>query len=388
MAPSLPPAHARLVLGIETSCDETAVAVVEGGSRVRSSVVASQHDLHAEYRGVVPEIASRAHAERISPVLQAALRDAGVALGDVHAIAVGNRPGLIGSLLVGVSSAKALAWSLGVPLVGVDHVQAHLVSGLIDHATPGPSAAQPAASAGHAPALGLVVSGGHTALYLVDEAFALRKIGGTIDDALGEAYDKVAAILGLPFPGGPAVDRLASTPGADERRHDFPIARPAPGSGIGPLDCSFSGLKTAVLYAVRGVPTPRRPRSGAAVPPPIPSPPPALDDNARRDVAASFQRAAVRAIVDRLEAALRVHPGARRLLVGGGVTANSRLRRELTALAAKHGLALALPPMDLCVDNAAMIAALGHRVLAARSWTSDPLTVSASPSSLDFAPAP
>ncbi len=332
-----------LILGIETSCDETAAAVVESGRRVRSSVVASQEDLHAEYGGVVPEIAGRAHVERIAPVITRALRDAGVGMRDLGAVAVGHRPGLIGSLLVGVSAAKALAWSLGVPLIGVDHVHAHLFAPLLDREPGG----------GVFPALGLVVSGGHTSLYRCESPVALRRLGGTIDDAVGEVYDKVATILELPYPGGPRVDRLAAEPGADDRACDFPISR----LGGDSLDFSFSGLKTAVLYAARGKPRPTRPGR------PAPEPPPALTHERRRDLAASFQRAAVAAVTLKIGRALEANPGCGSLLVGGGVSANSRLRAELAALAAARGLALLLPEPRFCVDNAAMIAGLGAALL-------------------------
>ncbi|MBX3363282.1 MAG: tRNA (adenosine(37)-N6)-threonylcarbamoyltransferase complex transferase subunit TsaD [Phycisphaeraceae bacterium] len=326
-----------LVLGLETSCDETACALVADGRTVRSNVIASQHELHAEYQGVVPEIASRAHVERLTPVLREALRQAGVQLDDVEAVAVGNRPGLIGSLLVGVSAAKGLAWGLGVPLVGVDHIHAHLYAGLLETEDP------------PFPALGLVVSGGHTSMYFMRSPIELHRIGATIDDALGEAYDKVATILGLPYPGGPMVDRLAAS--GDPHAFDFPVSRLAPGS----LDFSFSGLKTAVLYAVRGVP-------GADAPART------LTDGVRADVCASFQRAASRAVILKLERAFAQleAEGARprSLLTGGGVTANSRLRAELTAFCITHGVEFRLPAMAYCMDNAAMIAGLGERLLA------------------------
>ncbi|MCW5766265.1 MAG: tRNA (adenosine(37)-N6)-threonylcarbamoyltransferase complex transferase subunit TsaD [Phycisphaeraceae bacterium] len=341
---------ARLVLGIETSCDETAAAVVRDGREVRSNVIASQNELHAEFRGVVPEIASRAHCERIAPIVRRALDEAGVGADALDAVAVGNRPGLIGSLLVGVAAAKALAWRLGKPLIAVDHVHAHLYSGLMHHA------GQPARDEPAWPAIGLAVSGGHTSIYRLDDPSRVHRLGGTIDDAIGEAYDKVAAILGLPFPGGPHVDRLAAT--------GRPDAVPLPVSRLDRdgLDFSFSGLKTAVLYAVQGVPGPRAPK---AVRPPD------------ADVCASFQRAAVAAVILKLRRALDRQPECRTLLVGGGVTANSRLRAELTSLASSHGLDLRLPPMDLCLDNGAMIAGLGDRLL--RQRAPDDLSIAATP---------
>lgn len=334
-----------VILGIETSCDETAAAVVRDGREVLSNVVASQHELHAEYGGVVPELASRAHAERVLPIVREALARAGVGLDQVDAVAVGHRPGLIGSLLVGVSAGKALAWSLGKPLVGVDHVQAHLYAGALGR---GEAAAFPA--------LGLVVSGGHTSMYRVDSWTSLTRLGSTIDDAMGEAFDKAATILGLGYPGGPNLDRLAQRADADERAHEFPIARIAPGS----LDFSFSGLKTSLLYAVRGVPLPgghfERDHTW-------------LSEGSRADLAASFQRAAVAAAILKMERALdrmsEEGRGARAILAGGGVVANSRLRRELAALAARRGVPLWLPEMSVCVDNAAMIAGLGFERLRA-----------------------
>jgi N6-L-threonylcarbamoyladenine synthase len=351
---------ARVILGIETSCDETAAAVVRGGREVLSNVIASQHDLHAEYRGVVPEIASRAHAERVLPIVRRALAEAGLGMGDLHAVAVGNRPGLIGSLLVGVAAAKALALALGVPVIGVDHVQAHLVAGLI-----GPPGSVPDPPS--FPALGLVVSGGHTSLDLCEGTTRAARIGGTIDDAVGEAYDKVAAILGLPFPGGPSLDRLART--GTPASPGFPIARIAPGS----LDFSFSGLKTAALYAFRGVPEDDRRRAKREAR----GEPPARVLSAP-DVAATFQEAAVGAVMLKVRRALEQHPGVRTLLVGGGVSANSRLREELAALG-REGVDVRVPPLAYCLDNGAMIAALGHDLLAERGWAGDPLSMSAVP---------
>ena len=340
-----------LILGIESSCDETAAAVVEHGRRVRSNVIASQHKLHEEYGGVVPEIASRAHAERILPVIRRAVSQAGVALGDIEAVAVGNRPGLIGSLLVGVSAGKALAWALGVPIIGVDHVHAHLHAGVLD--------APPA----EFPALGLAVSGGHTSMYRCESAVSLTRLGSTIDDAVGEAFDKVATILGLPYPGGPSLDRRAQEPGADDRAHKFPISRLSRDS----LDFSFSGLKTAVLYAVRGVPA----RGGV-----FERDAADLTDSQRRDIAAAFQRAAIEAVMLKLaRAADRGEYST--LLVGGGVTANSLLRTRVRAFADERGLALRLPAIEYCLDNAAMIAGLGYELLLA--GRRDDLTLTATP---------
>jgi N6-L-threonylcarbamoyladenine synthase len=356
-----------LILGLETSCDETAAAIVEDGRTIRANVIASQHDIHAEYAGVVPELASRAHAERILPIVRAAFKEASLSLDGIDAIAVGHRPGLIGSLLVGVAAAKSLAWSLNKPLIGVDHVQAHLYAGLL---SPSP---HHSISPSLFPALGLVVSGGHTALYHLDSPIDLRRLGSTIDDALGEAFDKAATILGLPYPGGPNLDTLAQTPGADDRAHDFPISRLSPDS----LDFSFSGLKTSLLYAVRGVPL----RGGH-----FERDHTWLSDSTKADLAASFQRAAIQAVTLKLERVLnspslregvggraqdgRKQPGQsgspsspyRSLLIGGGVSANSLLRRELQSLASRHSLPLFLPPMPLCVDNAAMIAGLAYRL--------------------------
>ncbi len=333
-----------LVLGIETSCDETAASVVRDGARVLSNVVATQHDLHEEYGGVVPELASRAHLERITPVVRAAIAEAGVSLEDLDAIAVGNRPGLIGSLVVGVAAAKALAWSLGKPLIGVDHVHAHLYAVRLGEATE------------HVkyPALGLVASGGHTTMYRVDSPTEFVRLGSTIDDAVGEAYDKCAAMLGIGHPGGPQVDALAQ--GGDDRAHDFPVSRIAPDS----LDFSFSGLKTSVLYTVRGQPT--KNEQGKTV---FPRDHRDLNEKERADIAASFQRAAVRAVILKLDRAINAAGPFGSIVIGGGVSANSRLREEVAALGAKRGLPVHLPAMAYCVDNAAMIAGLGtHRLLA------------------------
>jgi N6-L-threonylcarbamoyladenine synthase len=351
-----------LILGLESSCDETAAAVVAGGTRVRSNVIATQHDLHERFAGVVPEIASRAHLERVMPVVEAALDEAGTRPGDVDAIAVGHRPGLIGSLLVGVSAAKALAWALARPLIGVDHVHAHLHAGRLgppDGGDPPPPVAWPA--------LGLVVSGGHTSLFHLAGPLAPEVLGRTIDDAVGEAYDKAATILGLGYPGGPAIDDLARE--GNDAAHDFPVAH----LGRDRLDFSFSGLKTALLYAVCGTPVGRgraaRFERDAA----------SWSRAERADFAASFQRAAVTAVMRKLRRALDRHDGARTLLVGGGVAANRRLRAELAALAAERDLDLRLPPAAYCLDNAAMIAGLAAERYDRGSF--DDLALAASPRS-------
>ncbi len=331
--------HVRpLILGIETSCDETAAAVVGDGTHVYSNVIATQHDLHSRYRGVVPEIASRAHLERIVPVVREAMCEAGATFDDIDAVAVAHRPGLIGSLLVGTSAAKALAWSRGLKLIGVDHIVAHLhACDLGAGPGPGETSGQPGA------ALGMVVSGGHTSLFRVDGPLDVEVIGRTIDDAIGEAYDKAAVILDLGYPGGPAIDRLAAE--GDEHAHDLPVSRLGPDS----LDFSFSGLKTALLYAVCGKPlgSGKRFERDAS----------SLTDRQRADFAASFQRAAVAALILKLNRALDQF-AVDTLVVGGGVSANSRLRAELDALARARGITVRLPAPQYCLDNAAMIAGL------------------------------
>ncbi|MCZ6834782.1 MAG: tRNA (adenosine(37)-N6)-threonylcarbamoyltransferase complex transferase subunit TsaD [Planctomycetota bacterium] len=326
--------HESLILGLETSCDETAAAVVRSGRHVLSNVIATQHDLHEEFAGVVPEIASRAHLERISPVIEKALGEAKVTFEALDAISVGHRPGLIGSLLVGVSAAKALAWSLGKPLIGVDHVQSHLYAGLLD--------SKPVTF----PALGLVVSGGHTSLFLVNDPLDLHSLGKTIDDAIGEAYDKAATILKLGYPGGPKLDALAQQ--GNDRAHTLPISM----LGKDRLDFSYSGLKTALLYSVCGQPVGRGTdahflRDASS-----------YNDQEKADFAASFQRAAIGAIMKNLIKALDRHDEITTVLVGGGVSANSLLREKLTELGVQRGLDVRLPEMDYCLDNAAMIAGL------------------------------
>ena len=343
------------ILGIETSCDETAAAVVERGRWVRSNVVASQHELHSKYGGVVPEIASRAHLERIMPVINEALASAGTTLDQLDAVAVGHRPGLIGSLLVGVSAAKALAWATDKPLIGVDHVHAHLHGAALVDA--GSEDARPACDDGWVryPALGLVVSGGHTSLFEISGPGQMVLLGKTIDDAVGEAYDKAAVILDAGYPGGPRVDKLAQT---------GTPAMQLPRSTLGrdSLDFSFSGLKTALLYAVRGRPVRRQgqvtfERSGSE-----------LTDEQRADFAAAFQQAAIGVLMVKVERAfVQLTEGGSRprsFIIGGGVSANSLLREKVRDFGIEHKIDVHIPPMAYCLDNAAMIAGLADHSFA------------------------
>src|SRR5688500_3255679 len=320
------------ILGIESTCDETGAAVVIDGRDVRSNVVASQVELHAKYRGVVPEIASRAHIENILPVVREALGGAGVELGTIDAVAVAHRPGLIGSLLIGVTAAKTLAWAAGKPLVGVDHVHAHLYSVMLEKNEPPPL-----------PAVGLVVSGGHTALYRVGSWLDVELIGSTIDDAVGEAYDKVAAILGLGYPGGPVIDRLATSATPNGATPDG-VSFPRTLLGRDSLDFSFSGLKTAVLYHVRGVPGRGESVKASA---------PQLSDDRIAAISAAFQDACCDVIVEKLRRAIR-RVGAKSVIVGGGVSANAGLRDRLKQLP----VPALVPPLRYCTDNAAMSAGL------------------------------
>ncbi|MFK7788763.1 MAG: tRNA (adenosine(37)-N6)-threonylcarbamoyltransferase complex transferase subunit TsaD [Phycisphaeraceae bacterium] len=342
-----------LILGFETSCDETAAAVVEDGRIVRSNVVSTQHELHQRFGGVVPEIASRAHLEKLLPVVKASLKDAGVTLQQLDAIAVGNRPGLVGSLVVGTSAAKALAWSLGLPLIGVDHVLAHLYAPvLIDgEAVDEETDATPQATLAY-PAIGLVVSGGHTSLYRVNGPGDVTLLGKTIDDAVGEAYDKAAVMLKAGYPGGPKLDALAQR--GDGTAHKLPRPLLGPQS----LDFSFSGLKTALLYATRGTPVGRGSASR------FERSADDLTDQQRADLAASFQFAVVDTIATKIKRAQKqlVADGCtpQSLIIGGGVSANSLLRERLAYLAEKLDLRLHIPAMAMCVDNAAMIAGLAH----------------------------
>ena len=338
-----------LILGFETSCDETAAAVVEDGRIVHSNTVSTQHELHQRFGGVVPEIASRAHLEKLLPVVQTALQDAGVTLQQLDAIAVGNRPGLVGSLVVGASAAKTLAWALGLPLIGVDHVLAHLYAPvLVDAQSEG---IKPQTTVAY-PAVGLVVSGGHTSLYRVDGPGDVTLLGKTIDDAVGEAYDKAAVMLKAGYPGGPKLDGLAQR--GDGTAHKLPRPLLGPQS----LDFSFSGLKTALLYATRGTPIGR----GAASR--FERDVDDLTNTQRADLAASFQRAVVDTITTKIKRAQKQLKAdgctPRSLIIGGGVSANSLLRDRLPRLSESLGLQLHIPVMAMCVDNAAMIAGLAH----------------------------
>lgn len=353
---------ASLILGLETSCDETAASVVRDGVYILSNAVSTQHDLHERYGGVVPELASRAHLERLLPVVRAAVDEAGVTLDELDAIAVGNRPGLIGSLIVGASAAKALAWSLGKPLLGIDHVHAHLYAATL--CEPSAISDQPSVADCQSeiayPALGLVVSGGHTSLYAMAGPLNMELIGRTIDDAVGEAYDKAAVILGAGYPGGQNVDQLAQRGTPEPQR--FPRSM----LGKDSLDFSFSGLKTSLLYAVRGQPVGRGKNTS------FERDHHDLTDAERADLAASFQHAVAQTLVTKIKRAIKQleakgHPP-RAIVVGGGVSANSLLRQRLRSLGESAELAVHLPGMAVCVDNAAMIAGLAHaRLLAGQT---------------------
>ncbi|MBA2474916.1 MAG: tRNA (adenosine(37)-N6)-threonylcarbamoyltransferase complex transferase subunit TsaD [Actinobacteria bacterium] len=305
-----------MILGLETSCDETAAALVSPGGEVLANVVSSQADLHARYGGVVPEVASRRHLELVVPVVREALAVAGRRLDEVELVAVTRTPGLIGALLVGVSAAKALAWARHLPLAPVDHLHGHVASLFLE-----PDPLEP-------PFLCLLASGGHTLLLEVSDRAGFRVLGTTLDDAAGEAFDKGARLLGLDYPGGAALDRLART--GDASAYAFPVAR------VGGLDFSFSGVKTALLYAVRDLP---------------------VEELAARrgDLAASYQRAIVRALAERTLLAAE-QTGARRIALVGGVAANSELRASLPDAVAA--------PLELCTDNAAMIASAARYVRA------------------------
>jgi N6-L-threonylcarbamoyladenine synthase len=316
-----------LVLGIESSCDETGAALVDGAGRVVSDVVHSQVKMHALYGGVVPELASRDHLRSVGPVVREALSRAGVPMGGVDGVAVTNRPGLVGALLVGVQTAKGLAWAAGKPFVGVDHLMGHLLAvflrrGHDDAETP------------RFPFVSLLASGGHTAIYRVDapRADAIVELGATRDDAAGEAFDKVAKLLGLGYPGGPAIDRLAPTGNASNVKLSAPMNRP------GSLQMSFSGIKTQVAQLVA--------REGS------------LSSERVADVCAAFQTAVTSSLARKvIDAALE--QGVGDVVLGGGVAANSELRRRTSELGAARGVRVLVPPLASCTDNAAMIAYAG-----------------------------
>ncbi|HEY7745281.1 MAG TPA: tRNA (adenosine(37)-N6)-threonylcarbamoyltransferase complex transferase subunit TsaD [Desulfuromonadales bacterium] len=315
-----------LLLCIESSCDETAAAVVRDGRQILSSIVASQIDVHARYGGVVPELASRRHVEAISVVVEEALAGAGADLTAIEGIAVTRGPGLVGALLVGLSAAKAIAFARGIPLVGVHHMEGHILAVQLE---------APVAY----PYLALAVSGGHTHLYRVDSVGRYRILGRTLDDAAGEAFDKVAKLIGLPYPGGIQIDRLAAA--GNPRAIDFP--RPLLHQDN--LDFSFSGMKTAVLNYVK---TRKNP----------------LDDDLLRDLAASFQAAVVDVLCQKTLKAARLHD-LERIVVAGGVACNSGLRSRFRELAAAAGVSVHFPSPALCGDNAAMLAVAGDAYLAA-----------------------
>ena len=309
-------AERELILGIETSCDETAAAVVANGHEVLSNVVSSQIDIHAKYGGVVPEVASRAHVENMTPVVEQAMADAGVSPDDLSAIACTVGPGLIGSLLIGVSSAKSLALVWDKPFVAVNHLEAHLYSSFLED----PNLAMPVVV--------LLVSGGHTMLILMEGHGQYRLLGQTLDDAAGEAYDKVARYLGLGYPGGPIIDKMAAD--GDPKAVKFPRAMIKDG-----YDFSFSGLKTSVVNYVRKNP-----------------------DVADADIAASFQEAVVEVLITKARRAVTEH-GATGLCLAGGVAANSALRARAVEVAEEDGITAFVPSRSMCTDNAAMIAAAG-----------------------------
>ena len=317
-----------LILGIETSCDETAAALVADGRRVLSSVVATQFEAHAAYGGVVPEIAARRHLENILPVIEGALDQAGVNLCDLDGLAVTQRPGLVGALVIGMAVAKGLSYTLQRPLAGVHHLQAHILAAFLTENPPA------------FPLVALVVSGGHTNLYRVNSFLEMELLGRSRDDAAGEAFDKVAKLMQLGYPGGVKIEALAAA------GNPAAIHLPRPRIADEPLTFSFSGLKTAVALQLK-----RHPEILA-------------DPGAQADLAASFQEAVVESLTSRAWLAL-TQTGLDRLVVCGGVAANAHLRRVLQEQAAAGGVELFLPPPDLCGDNAAMVAALGYHLLAA-----------------------
>ena len=329
-----------LVLGIETSCDETAAAVLENGTRLRSNVIASQDEIHAQFGGIVPELAGRSHVERIHHIIETALKEAGVTLHDIDLIAATQGPGLVVSLLVGLNTAKALAYSLDIPVMGINHLEGHVLAIFLQAQVPFPF-------------LALIVSGGHTDLCRVDGFGRYRILGRTRDDAAGESFDKVAKMLGLGFPGGPLIEKIARQGNAGA--HDFPRAWLEKDS----LDFSFSGLKTAVRNTLA------KHQNGSSL--------------AEEDIAAGFQEAVVEVLVRKSLAACR-QESLKRIVVTGGVAANRYLRDRMTTAAQKEGIDVFVPQPVLCTDNAAMIACAGYyRFRDGLDSESDPFSLDAHP---------
>jgi len=327
------------VLGIETSCDETAIAVVEDGREILSNLISSQVDLHARYGGVVPEVAARAHIEALNPLMQEALVQADVGFGDIDAVSVTIGPGLVGALLVGIAAAKSVALATGKPFIGVNHLEGHVYANFLEHGPPEP------------PYVSLIVSGGHTMIVNMKERHTYEVLGQTLDDAAGEAFDKIARFMGLGFPGGPAVDKLAQQ--GDPAAIKFPRAM----ADSGDLDFSLSGLKTAVMRYVKTE------RAAGREPDPA-------------DLAASFQEAVVDVQVSKtVRAALEREAGT--VLLGGGVVANTRLRERILEAGEREGLRVLFPSLPLCTDNGAMIACAGFYRLQAGETT--PLDAEADP---------
>lgn len=318
-----------IILGIETSCDETSASIVEDGIKVHSNIVASQQELHSRFGGVVPEIACRAHTDTIITVIDKAVTEANIKISDIDAVSVANTPGLIGALLIGLTTAKTLSWLLGIPLITINHLHAHIYASKIEHEDI------------DYPAISLVVSGGHTSLFLTQSETRHIQVGGTIDDAAGEAFDKVGKILGLGYPAGPEIDTISQK--GNEKAISFPRSYLKKDS----LDFSFSGVKTAVLYHCQGQDSKN---TGEIL---------ELKDQEIADLAASFQEAVVDVLVNKtIFAATKF--SARSIILGGGVACNSRLRQRLTDAAKQRDIPLYYPSKKLCMDNAAMVAGLAY----------------------------